>query len=72
MTPKIPININDITLITAFLSIILILTAESIRAHPNRKNIVLNKKPIKKIGFILGLLFIVTIIITLARYLILE
>lgn len=72
MTPRIPISINDLSLLIAVLSMILILTSESIRSYPNRGYIVLNKRPIRKIGFFLGLLFIATVIITLARYLILE
>lgn len=72
MTPRIPINLNDLRLLTAFLSIILILTSESIRSYPNRRYIVLNKRPIRKIGLFLGILFLTTVMITLFRYLILE
>jgi hypothetical protein len=58
-----PLNFSDLSLLFALGAIILIITVELASPHNVLTNLTLNKKKLRKVALIIGILFLITIVI---------
>ena len=58
-----PLGFWDISLWLAVTSIILLITSELISPYYGRTNILINKKRLKNVSLIMGILFLITVAI---------
>ncbi len=63
---RLPLNFTDISLLLAFIAIVLLITSEMFSFYYGKINIQINRKRLRNVALLISILFLATLVLRIA------